>query len=323
MRCFGRKNRTDAPLIKSIRCGLTAWLLLANGLFAQPTLRISPERPEPGSIVVLTLENPGPSDSAATITGRMAEEALHFRQVRHGIWRAIGAVPVDAAGSVVATAILYRGPIADSVSASVPVPEVRAATSRLSVSTQYTRPLDKATAARVARENARAREIGRRSHETPRLWLEPFQPPRNSELTSRFGSGRLFNGRVTSRHLGTDFRGAVGDTVRVANRGVVALVDTFFLAGTVLYVDHGEGIVTGYFHLSKPLVSIGDTVSRGDVIALVGESGRVTGPHLHWAARYGRIAVNPMDLLTLEERPASTSDPLPPRTPASFSPARR
>jgi murein DD-endopeptidase MepM/ murein hydrolase activator NlpD len=109
----------------------------------------------------------------------------------------------------------------------------------------------------------------------------------------------VFNGQVTSRHLGVDFEGTVGDTVRAANRGVVALVDTFFLAGMLVYVDHGAGVVTGYFHLSQPLVAAGDTVERGQPIGLVGRSGRVTGPHLHWAARYGALTVNPLDLIAL------------------------
>jgi murein DD-endopeptidase MepM/ murein hydrolase activator NlpD len=79
------------------------------------------------------------------------------------------------------------------------------------------------------------------------------------------------------------------------------LVDSFFLAGNVVYIDHGGGLVTAYFHLSKPLVSVGDTVTRGQVIGLVGATGRVTGPHLHWAARYGAITVNPLDLVSLRK----------------------
>jgi murein DD-endopeptidase MepM/ murein hydrolase activator NlpD len=119
-------------------------------------------------------------------------------------------------------------------------------------------------------------------------------------VSSRFGTGRTFNGQVTSRHLGVDFRGAVGAPIRAANRGVVALVDTFFLGGRVVYLDHGGGITTGYLHLSRALVSVGDTVARGERIGLVGATGRVTGPHLHWTARYGGITVNPLHLLERE-----------------------
>jgi murein DD-endopeptidase MepM/ murein hydrolase activator NlpD len=153
--------------------------------------------------------------------------------------------------------------------------------------------------ARIARENERAREAGRKAHDTPAMWTAPFINPRPSSITSRFGSGRMFNGTVASRHLGVDFSGAVGTPVSAANRGVVALVDEFYLAGNVVYVDHGEGIVTGYFHLSKSLVAPGDTVERGQQIGLVGATGRVTGPHLHWNARYGAVTVNPLDLVRI------------------------
>jgi murein DD-endopeptidase MepM/ murein hydrolase activator NlpD len=104
--------------------------------------------------------------------------------------------------------------------------------------------------------------------------------------------------------------------VRAANRGVVALVDNFFLAGNVVYIDHGGGLVTAYFHLSKPLVAVGDTVARGQQIGLVGATGRVTGPHLHWAARYGTITVNPLDLMALDRKWYGASGPAPTRTAA-------
>jgi murein DD-endopeptidase MepM/ murein hydrolase activator NlpD len=118
-------------------------------------------------------------------------------------------------------------------------------------------------------------------------------------VTSKFGSGRVFNGRVSSSHLGVDYRGALGDPIYAANRGVVALVDTFFLAGNVVYINHGDGLVTGYFHMSQPEVAIGDTVEKGQEIGKVGATGRVTGPHLHWSARFGALTIDPADLLSL------------------------
>ena len=142
--------------------------------------------------------------------------------------------------------------------------------------------------------------MGARAHESPARWTRAFLKPRTSRVTSEFGTGRAFNGAVASRHLGVDFAGPVGSPIKAANRGVVALVDTFFLAGRVIYIDHGAGVVTGYFHLSEPLVSVGDTVSRGQVIGRVGSTGRVTGPHLHWTARYGTLTMDPLDLVALE-----------------------
>jgi len=269
----------------------------------QAHLVIAPARPLPGAIVRLTLTDAGASDAIVGVTGTMAGEPLHFIGAR-ATWRAIGAVPVDSAGPVVASVIASRASgRTDSLSASVTPPPLPPPKEQLSVAPRFGKPMDSATAARVEQENQRAKTVGRQSQQSPPRWTAPFLKPRNSQISSRFGTGRTFNGEVASRHLGVDFRGATGAPIRAANDGVVALVDNFFLAGNVVYVDHGAGLTTGYFHLSKPLVKVGDRVKRGQVIGLVGATGRVTGPHLHWAARYGALTVNPLDLLTLEPMP--------------------
>jgi murein DD-endopeptidase MepM/ murein hydrolase activator NlpD len=235
----------------------------------------------------------------------MSGEPLHFSRSASGVWRAIGPVTVDAVDSVGALVAMTRlSGAVDSLSVFVTLPKRPAPTAparrrQLAVNPRFTQPMSTELEARISRENARAREAGRKAHGTPAMWSEPFINPRPSAITSRFGSGRMFNGTVASRHLGVDFSGAVGTPVRAANRGVVALVDDFYLAGNVVYVDHGEGIVTGYFHLSKSLVAPGDTVERGQQIGLVGATGRVTGPHLHWNARYGAVTVNPLDLVRI------------------------
>ena len=265
-----------------------------------PRLTASPARPQPGAIVRLSLNVPA-ADTVDAVEGTLAGEPLHFVKTAGG-WRAIGGVPTDAEGNVSARAFVrFSDGRRDTLRATMvlpPIPKVRA--EPLKVDSSFSRPMDSATAARVARENALARDIGRRAHDSPAMWTASFLKPRTSRVTSVFGSGRVFNGAVTSRHLGVDYAGAVGAPILAANRGVVALVDSFFLAGNVVYIDHGGGVVTGYFHMSKALVATGDTVKRGQQIGLVGNTGRVTGPHLHWTARYGTITVNPNDLLTLQ-----------------------
>ena len=291
--------------------------LLTGSLGAQTSrVSVAPARPEPGAIVRLTLSAPvSHADSVVSIRGAMAGEPLHFMPSTAGKWHAIGAVPVDATGSLVASVIVQRlSGKTETVRARLVLPKLPPPVAQpLAVDSSFSRPLDSATAARVARENARARDIGTRAHDSPPMWTGSFLRPRTSVITSEFGSGRVFNGQVTSRHLGVDFRGALGEPVLATNRGVVALVDNFFLAGNVVYIDHGGGVVTAYFHLSKTLVAVGDTVTRGQRIGLVGATGRVTGPHLHWAARYGTITVNPLDLVGLDRkwyggtRPASST----------------
>ncbi|MBW8769070.1 MAG: M23 family metallopeptidase [Gemmatimonadetes bacterium] len=267
----------------------------------QARLAITPARPLPGAIVRLLLTDTASArDAIVGVTGTMAGEPLHFVGAG-GSWRAIGAVPVDSGNEVAAHVVAARASgRADTLTASVTPPPLPPPKEQLAVAARFGKPLDAATSARVERENQRAIAVGRQSQESPAKWTTPFRKPRASAISSGFGTGRTFNGQVASRHLGVDFRGAVGAPIRAANAGVVALVDTFFLGGRVVYLDHGGGLTTGYLHLSKALVHVGDEVARGQVIGLVGATGRVTGPHLHWTARYGALTVNPLDLLTLE-----------------------
>ena len=273
-------------------------------------LAILPAHPAPGAIVRVVLTAAAPAaDTVVMVSGTMAGEPLHFTRSAKGSYRAIGGMPVDAASAAAEAVVVRASGRADTVRAEVALPPLPPPKEKLDVASQFGQPLDSALEARVAREVELAHEIGQRSHETPRLWTAPFIRPRPSAITSRFGAGRTFNGTVTSRHLGVDLRGAAGAPVRAANRGVVAALDTFYLGGRIAYIDHGEGSVTAYMHLSKFLVAVGDTVARGQRIGLVGATGRVTGPHLHWAARYGSLTVNPLDLLGLaapQSPPATT-----------------
>jgi murein DD-endopeptidase MepM/ murein hydrolase activator NlpD len=276
-------------------------LLLAQPLAAQQLFTVTPARPAPGAIVRLSL-TPEKESDVSSVRGTLAGEPLHFQLESNGSWHAIGGIPVDATGTLNARAFIRRkSGKTDTVKVSMSLPAIpKPKAEPLAVDSSFSKPMDEATADRINAENARARALGVQSHDEPPLWTESFMKPRMSVVTSPFGSGRVFNGAVTSRHLGIDFRGGVGDTIRAANRGVVVLVDEFFLAGNVVYIDHGGGVVSGYFHMSRPLVAKGDTVERGQVIGLVGKTGRVTGPHLHWTVRYGTTTVNPEDLLSLD-----------------------
>ena len=291
--------RTHIAAITAASC-LCAAVSRAQGakISAQPT------HPQPGAIVRLTLSDALRGDSIVSVRGALADEPLHFRRVSGNTWHAIGGIPVDKEGVLFANAVVQRASGKTEITrVSFELPKIPPPVAQpLEVDSSFTRPLDAATQARVDRENARAREVGRASHERAPMWTASFIRPRNSVITSEFGSGRLFNGQLTARHLGVDFRGAMGEPVKAANRGVVALIDNFFLAGNVVYIDHGGGLVTAYFHLSKTLVHAGDVVKRGQVIGLVGNTGRVTGPHLHWAMNWFEVRLDP-SLSTKKPKP--------------------
>lgn len=259
-------------------------------------LSVHPERPRQGTLFLVRLR--GAAD-AAVVSGKVAGEPLHFRPDSAGRLAALAAAPIDSADSlgVVVTCATPGG--GDTLRLAVPLVAGDYPLERLRVAPRFSAPPDSALAARLAREAARAARVSAGSHETPPLWSAPFVAPRAARITSRFGRGREFNGKVTSRHMGTDFAGATGAPVRAANRGVVRLVDDFYLGGNVVYVDHGGGLVTAYLHLSEQTVAEGDTVARGTRLGRVGATGRVTGPHLHFIVRYGGVTVDPQAFLSL------------------------
>jgi len=135
---------------------------------------------------------------------------------------------------------------------------------------------------------------------TPLSYLtSEFILPIESLITSDFGKARVYNGSLKGYHSGTDFRAKVGTPIIAANDAKVVLVkDRFYSGGTVL-LDHGYGIYTCYFHMSKFDVKRGDVITKGTLLGLSGQSGRVTGPHLHFSARINGVQVDPLQLITL------------------------
>ncbi|HUF28963.1 MAG TPA: M23 family metallopeptidase [Gemmatimonadaceae bacterium] len=265
-----------------------------------PVVSFTPARPLQGTAVVVSVTLEAGQGQPAGIRAMLAGEPLHFEPDSIGTWHALGAVPIDASGTVHFPVMveLASGGV-DTLQAALEIATGQYAMERLTVAPRFGAAPDSALAARMARESARAREVSERSHATPRLWDSAFVRPRDARITSGFGHGREFNGRIQSRHMGVDFAGAVGTPIRAPNRGVVALVDEFYLGGNVVYIDHGAGLVTAYLHLSRQEVAQGDTVERGQIIGRVGATGRVTGPHLHWIARYGRVTIDPLSLTEL------------------------
>jgi murein DD-endopeptidase MepM/ murein hydrolase activator NlpD len=260
------------------------------------TARWAPDTVREGTMLTVIIEGGEPRVQSAT--GEFAGERLHFHADGDGVLSALAAAPLDSAGSVqLRLAVSHADGSRDERRIDVPVQPGEYRMERLSVAPQFGQPQSEAIQRRTREEAARARAVSQASHDTPRMWELPFIAPRESRITSGFGHGRMFNGQVQSRHTGTDFAGAIGTPIRAPARGIVALVDDFYLGGGVIYLDHGAGLVTGYLHLSAKDVQEGDVVEPGQVIGRVGATGRVTGPHLHWIVRYGTHTVDGLSLL--------------------------
>ena len=117
--------------------------------------------------------------------------------------------------------------------------------------------------------------------------------PVQGVMSSEFGVRRFINDEPRNRHSGMDIAAPEGTEVKAPLSGEVIIASTFFYKGNVIYVNHGAGLVSSYSHLSKIEVKNGDKIKTGDVLGLVGQTGRVTGPHLHWEIYLLGIAINP------------------------------
>ncbi|NCF77226.1 MAG: peptidoglycan DD-metalloendopeptidase family protein [Proteobacteria bacterium] len=152
--------------------------------------------------------------------------------------------------------------------------------------------------ARIRRESSRQRALYLAfSDRTPPQngFLRPLEGP----VSSLFGHRRFFNGEPRNPHSGLDIAAPTGAEIRAPADAEVTLVDHLYYNGKTIFLDHGQGLITMYCHLSEPLVNEGETVQQGQVIGLVGATGRVTGPHLHWSVSLNGYRVDPQSMMSM------------------------
>lgn len=180
----------------------------------------------------------------------------------------------------------------------VKVVDGKYAKEQIEVAKEKVNPQKKEVKERIAKEYKEAMDIY--SYVSKNSYVsKPFILPLNSAITSDFGKARVYNGSLKGYHSGTDFRAKTGTPIVAVNDGKVVLVADRFYSGGSVVIDHGYGVYSCYFHLSDFGVKEGDIVKRGERIGLSGASGRVTGPHLHFAVRVGGVQVDPLQLIEL------------------------
>ncbi len=133
-----------------------------------------------------------------------------------------------------------------------------------------------------------------------REWSGKFLRPVDVPVSDVFGTRRTFNGKVQSMHQGLDFAAPTGTPVLAANSGTILLAGPMYFEGNCVVIDHGQGLLTLYLHLSEVRVKQGERIARGQQIGLSGGTGRATGPHLHLAVRWQGVYLNPATLLNLK-----------------------
>ena len=147
--------------------------------------------------------------------------------------------------------------------------------------------------ARIKRENALIYEV--RARETDGVgFSEPFDWPIPGIITGFYGSQRVLNGKLMAPHLGIDIAAPEGTPIHAPADAVVSLAESdFYMTGGTSVLDHGYGVSTTYLHQSALKVAAGDKVRRGQLIGLVGQKGRATGPHTHWGLCWFQVKLDP------------------------------
>jgi len=256
-----------------------------------------PLQPRQGDVIRFTLRA---AEGTRVKNGKMQSTTLFFQPVadRPGRWQALGGLDAEREPGEVEILVFLEGP--DRGQGGI-LREKLTVAGRPFAEERLTLPdsmvhLNAEALARVRREESLTSSLW--PVETPeRFWNGPFAVPVEGRSGSPFGLRRWINGEPRSFHTGVDVKAAEGTAVRAANSGRVALSGDFFFGGKSVFLDHGQGLYTMYFHLSGFRVRQGEAVAKGEVLGWVGQTGRASGPHLHWGVRLGTARVDPVVLI--------------------------
>lgn len=262
------------------------WRGLAAGfcLFATAAATALPRHaPVPGGVAVIDL---GP-DSRPAPTARWGEQPLAVVR-ESGRWHALLGIPLDTLPGELEIRVV-RGSTAENLAVAIRpknYPE-----QRLTIKDQRKVEPNPDDLARIEREQKITEAVKKRfSTEEPASTLVQ---PAAGRLSSRFGLRRIFNGQPRNPHAGLDVAAGSGTPVHAPAAGIVADTGDYFFNGNTVFLDHGQGLITAYMHLSRIDVRVGQRLEQGATLGAVGATGRATGAHLHWAVILNNTPVDP------------------------------
>jgi murein DD-endopeptidase MepM/ murein hydrolase activator NlpD len=268
------------------------------------TLHLSSPDPTQGSLLLLELRSG--TQPIAEIKATWDSREIPFWQEPRAdekspdVWRGLLGVDLELKPETYSLTLTAKTESAEEVpcTATIDVKEGTFATESLKVAPNFVEP-NPEQLARAEAERQRLRAIF--ATITPgRLWGGSFHYPLAGVTTGgNFGKRRILNGKAGSPHGGVDFPALAGTPVYAAQRGRVVLAEPLYFSGNTVVLDHGLGLYTFYAHFESISVQPGDLVDTGALLGKVGATGRVTGPHLHWAATVNRARTNPLQLISL------------------------
>lgn len=293
--------------VRFLICGLLSVflsiLLLSGTAFAKQKevfLKVGwfPRKVEQGDICVVKVLAP---KGARSLTGEFQGKDLSFYKVKKGrLFRTLIGIDMETEPGTYRLAISAKSRSGKTLRGRyrIRVQKRDFGEQRLILPEEMVE-LDEDNLKRVEEEAEKVREIWTEER-SDRLWRGKFIKPLDGEITSPFGVRRILNELPRNRHNGVDLEAEMGEEILSSNAGIVVLVDELYFSGKSVVVDHGRGLYTMYFHLSRIDVEEGQRVKKGEVLGLAGSTGRSTGPHLHWGVRLHDARVDPFSLLRLK-----------------------
>ncbi len=260
----------------------------------KPAVSLTPAVVEAGSPELIVISAP----NVKSMSGEWLGHKIEFFQ-RGEKWIALTGVDVEGAlglSTLRLSAQLDSGDRRD-LSKTIEIHPAHYRTGALTVPPKFVEPGPEEQKEIAADAAIKTKAFASSAHEP--LWLASFRAPVLSPPTDSFGTRRMFNGKLASIHKGMDFRAPMGTVVRASNGGIVVLAQHLYYEGNCVIIDHGLGLYTISMHFSRIDVHEGQHVAAGDRLGLSGATGRVTGPHLHWAVRWEGAYLDPAKLLKL------------------------
>jgi murein DD-endopeptidase MepM/ murein hydrolase activator NlpD len=281
---IGRAWRLLTPLVVSMSLGVAAPARAADDVMLPRDTRV------PGGIAILDL-GPGTESPGAIFYGKYRAPIVRTTDG----WKAIVGIPLATEPGRQVVKLVT--PLASDTDREIPfhVEPKAYATQNLTVESRKADPLPEDLKRIDAETERTERALATYTESRSPTWRWTVPVP--GERSDSYGKRRVFNGLPRKPHSGMDIAAPTGTPIRSPAAGRVVETGDFFFNGNTVFVDHGQGVLTMYCHLSRIDVASGDEVKAGDVLGLVGATGRVTGPHLHWGVSVNRAMVDPALLL--------------------------
>jgi murein DD-endopeptidase MepM/ murein hydrolase activator NlpD len=258
---------------------------------------ITPATLQPGDVARVEISG---ADAGAQITATVLGQsfAFHYDELRQ-TWRALVGIDLDTKPAAYPMRIDHGSGAAPATRSLRVVPK-QFRVRRLSVPGSFVDPPQDAVE-QIARD-AKMLAVAY-ARVSPKRWSGAFLLPVDGRPSSNFGTRSYYNGQRRSPHAGVDFVGEPGTPIRAANHGEVVVASPMYFTGNTIVIDYGERLFSVFAHLSEVHAKVGDVVEPATIVGLVGATGRVTGPHLHWSVRLNGARVDPLSLVAATQTP--------------------